>query len=67
MRNNGRSEPGSAEGSVAVKGSPADVGATAVGESPRGAVPTAEVRETDAVVEADIDWSESDCAMVALL
>ena len=41
MKNNGRSEPGGAEGSVAVGESPAEVGTTAV-----GAVPTAEARET---------------------
>ena len=43
-RDNGRSEPGSAEGSDAVGESPAGAGRTAVGQRPAGAGPTA-VRE----------------------
>ena len=59
MRDNGRSEPGGAGGSAAVREAPAEEGTTAVGESPRGTVPTAEVRETTAAVETGIGRSES--------
>ena len=45
MRNNGRSESGSAEGSAVVGESLAAAGPAAVGQSPAGAGPTA-VRET---------------------
>ena len=62
MMNNGRSEPGGSEGSVAGRESPAEVRATAVGKKTRGAVPTAEVRETTAVVEAGFSRSESGSA-----
>ena len=59
MRGNGRSEPGSAGDSVALGESPAEVGTIAVGESPRGTIPTAEVRETTAAVGAGIGRSAS--------
>ena len=58
MRNTCQSEPGGAEGTVAGRESPAEVGTTAVGENPRGAAPAAEVRETSAAVEAGIGRSE---------
>ena len=63
FRNNGTSEPGGAEGSVAVRESPAEVGIPAVAEEiPRGAVPTAGVTKTTAAVEAAIGRSESGSA-----
>ena len=44
-RDNGRSESGTAEGSAAVRESPAGAGPTAVGQSPEGSGPSA-ARET---------------------
>ena len=59
IRGNDCSEPGGAGGSIAVGKLPAEVRTTAVGEGPRGAVPTAKVRVTTAAVEEGIGRSES--------
>ena len=62
MTDNVRSEPLATGGSVAVGENPEEVRTTVVGENPRGAIPTAEARETAASVESGIDRSESGSA-----
>ena len=61
-RNNSRSDPVGAKGSVAKGEITAEVGETAVGEGPRGAPATDVVRDTAAGVEAGITRSESGSA-----